>query len=88
MVIPGQLFVYNNTKEIGLSNSLWLAVVYAYFKIRCNWSSSESIKLHYLTLTESLFNLNQLFISESALFARTCSWYICVKQEHVSIICK
>jgi len=30
----------------------------------------NSIKLHFLTLTESLFSLNQLFISESALFAR------------------
>jgi len=29
----------------------------------------NSIKLHFLTLTESLLSLNQLFISESTLFA-------------------
>jgi len=34
----------------------------------------NSKKLHFFTLTESLFSLNQLFISESALFARTDSW--------------
>jgi len=32
------------------------------------------IKLHFLTLTESLISLNQLFISERALFEWTDSW--------------
>jgi len=45
----------------------------------------NSMKLHFLTLTESLFSLNQLFISESALFARTDSWYISVSYRNTLV---
>jgi len=44
----------------------------------------NSIKLNFLTLIESLFSLNQLFLSESALFARTDSWYILYRNTLVS----
>ena len=72
MVIPGQLFVNNNTKEFGLSNSLsnWLLSMLI-LKSAVIGLVVNSIKLNFLTLRESIFSFNQLFISESALFART-----------------
>jgi len=87
MIIPGQLVVNNNTKEFGLQNSLHWAIVYT-LKSAVIGLVVNSLKLNFLILTESLFSLNQLLVTESALFARTDSCYICVMQEHVSIICK
>jgi len=45
----------------------------------------NSIKYIFLTLTESLFSLNQLFISASALFARTDSWYMSVSYRNTLV---
>jgi len=76
MVIPGQLFVNNNTKEFGMSNSLCNGLLSTLtFKSAVIGLVVNSIKLQCLTLTQSLFSLNQLLVSESALFARTDSCY-------------
>jgi len=70
MAIQGQLFVNNNTKEFGLSNSLSNGLLSVLtLKSAVIGLVVNSIKLHFITLTESLFSLNQLFISENALFA-------------------
>jgi len=65
-----------------LSNGLWsmLTLKSAVIGLVVN-----SIKLHILTLTEILFRLNQLFISESVLFAQTDSLYISVSYRNTLV---
>jgi len=60
-------------KNLILYYSIKITLKLHYFTLK-NLILYYSIKLHFLILTESLFSLNQLFIFERALFARTDSW--------------